>query len=250
MGEKKHPEPITKPKLLLVEGKDEFYLFTELIQILNLDQNLDVREVGGKDQFFRKLHKMQDSSGKEIIKSIGIVRDADNNPDATFQSVCNVLGKVGLPIPTAPLKPKAGYPQVTVMIIPDEHSKGMLETVCLESVRDDPAMICVEEFFDCLKTKRDSLSVNDNPKAQVRAFLASREWLEIAHFEYLQRCMVNYEFAVPVSEAIAVPKVHAFLSSRHTPDLNLGIAAQKTDDRYWDFDHPAFDKIKQFLQML
>jgi hypothetical protein len=252
MGEKKLPKSITKPKLLLVEGQDEVFIFTELLKTMNLDQNVDVREVGGKDQFPNKIHDLQSVSGYGLVKSLGILRDADDNPESAFQSVCSVLDKVKLPIPIAPLQPKIGPPQVTVMIIPDEHSKGMLETVYLETVRDDPAMTCVDEFFDCLKEKRDPLSENAIPKARVRAFLASREWLEIAHFEYLQRCMANYESDVPVSEAVAVPKVHAFLASRYTPDLSLGIAAQKSDDedRYWNFNHPAFDKIKQFLQML
>lgn len=89
-------------------------------------------------------------------------------------------------------------------------------------------------------------------KPECAFFLASREWLEIAHFEYLQKCLEGYLAASPQSSAVAVPKVHSFLASRYTPDLDLGTAAQKSgsDDSYWQFDHPAFDKIKQFLQLL
>lgn len=210
MGEKNIPEPITKPKLLLVEGQNEVFLFSELLKVLNLNQNIDIREVGGKDQFPRKIHVLKSVSGYNLVKSFGFLRDADDNPEGAFQSICSVLEKVNLPKPYNPMQPIEGPPQVTVMIIPDDHTKGMLETVCLESVKDDPAMPCVDGFFDCIKTKRDPLSENVIPKAKARVFLASR----------------------------------------YTPDLNLGIAAQKTDDRYWDFDHPAFDKIKQFLQML
>lgn len=157
-----------------------------------------------------------------------------------------------MPEPITPMRPITGPPQVTVMIVPDADTPGMVESVCLNSVSDDPAMACVEQYFQCLQAQLRTLAESDIPKARVRAFLALREWLEIAHFEYLQRCMENYEPAIPVSPAIAVPKVHAFLASRYTPDLDLGIAAQKSEreDRYWRFDHPAFDEIKRFLQIL
>ncbi len=245
------PAPIIKSKILLVEGKDEVYVFGELLSDLNLYDGIQLIDMGGKDQFEDRIQELVNTrSGFENIKSIGIVRDADNHPKATFDSICSVLKKVKLPKPKAPLQPAEGPPKVAIMIIPDEHSKGMLENVCLDSVSDDPAMVCVDEFFDCLKANHPVLSENVIPKARVRAFLASREWLEIAHFEYLQKCMENYEPVIPESPAIAVPKAHLFLASRFTPDLSLGIAAQKSDDRYWNFNHPAFEKIKQFLRML
>ena len=42
-------------------------------------------------------------------------------------------------------------------------------------------------------------------------------------------------------------RVHAFLSSRETPDLRLGEAAEKG---YWPFEDPAFHLIKEFLRKL
>jgi hypothetical protein len=145
-----------------------------------------------------------------------------------------------------------GKPQVTVLIIPYGRQKGMLEDVCLESVEDDDAMECVEGFFDCLKNKNRVLAENDISKARVRNFLASREWFEIAFFEGLQDCQNKRGPLPPDSPAIATARVHAFLSSRYTPDLSLGEAAGKTnrEDRYWNFDHECFDSIKKFLTMI
>ena len=246
------PEPITKSRILLVEGKDEVILFSELLVNQNLNSSVQVIEIKGKDQFGGRLRALRAFSGFDQVISIGVVRDADSNPTSAFQSVCSGLRNAKLPVPTTPMQSIAGPPQVTVMIVPNADTQGMIENVCLNSVSDDPAMACVEQYFHCLEAQLRALAENDIPKARVRAFLASREWLEIAHFEYLQRCMENYEPAIPVSSAIAVPKVHAFLASRYTPDLNLGIAAQRSDreDRYWRFDHPAFDDIKRFLQIL
>jgi hypothetical protein len=237
-------------KLLLVEGEDEEYLFDALLEDLKLEKNIQVFGVGGKDKFPNDLEKYKKNvPGFEIVTSLGIIRDADNDPQAAFQSVCSALNNAGLPVPNAPLQSKDGPPKVTIMIVPDSDRTGMLEDLCLDSVSDDPAMPCIDQYFECLRGNNRILTENDIPKARVRAFLVSREWLEIAYFEYLQTCMGNYR-PNPVSAATVVPRAHLFLASRYTPDLRLGIAAKKTDDRYWQFNHATFDKSKMFLQML
>ncbi len=243
---------IIASKILLVEGQDEINLFTELLSDLELEHTIQVIQVGGKDKFPGSLKTLRILPDFHIVKSIGLVRDADNDPVGAFQSVCNCLRNVELPVPTAPLKPKTGPPQITIMIVPDIDTKGMIENVCLNSVSNDSAMPCIDQYFQCLQSYGRELAENNVPKARVRAFLASREWLEIAHFEYLQKCMESYLAASPQSPAVSAAKVHVFLASRYTPDLNLGTAAQKSDseDSYWQFNHPAFDKIKNFLRML
>ena len=242
---------ISKSKVLLVEGQDEENLFSELLVDLNLANDIQIISVGGKEKFPIRLKGLKVRSGYELITSIGIVRDADENPTGAFQSVCSALKNVGLPKPIAPSQPTIDNPKVTVMIIPDAETKGMIENVCLESVKDDPAIACVDQYFQCLQRQLKKLPKNP-AKARVHAFLASRDWLEIAHFEYLQRCLEDYELVVPTSSAVATAKVHVFLASRYTPNLRLGEAAkkQKDSDRYWQFNHPAFDKIKQFLRIL
>jgi len=48
----------------------------------------------------------------------------------------------------------------------------MLETLCLEAVREDPALACVEAYVDCL----EHLAIAPHPadKARAQTFLASR----------------------------------------------------------------------------
>lgn len=252
MGKRSMPEDITKAKILLVEGQDEVYLFDELLLDIGLDNDIQVIEVGGVDKFPQALKALRSRTGFNQTTSIGMVRDADSDPQGAFQSLCSALQGANLPKPSAPLQPEAGPPQVTAMIVPDADTRGMIENVCLNSVSDDPAMDCVEQFFQCLREKGRELEDNVIPKARVGVFLSTREWLEIAHFEYLQKCMSNYEQTVATSAAVAVPKVHAFLASRYTPCLSLGIACQKSKhaDRYVQFNHSAFDNIKLFLSML
>jgi len=237
-------QAITKPKLLLVEGNDEVNFFSALMTELNLE-NVQVRDVGGKSKFRTRLKAVKVDQGYKTVISVGIVGDADENPNGAFDNICGALQSAGLPSPMAPLQSvaKDGL-QVIVMILPDGKTPGMLEDLCLESVKETPAMLCVDEYFQCLGERLEQLPGN-LAKARMRAFLASMEWLQGAHFEYLQKHLGEYLPDLPKAPSAA--QVHAFLASRYKPNLNLGVAAQAG---YWPFDHPAFAQAKQFLQML
>jgi len=236
---------ITKPKLLLVEGNDEVKLFDKLLADLGL-VDVEIRDIMGKTKFRKNIKGLPKFTGFGKVTSVGIVTDADKQPQGTFDSICDALEAAGLPRPTAPLQPVGDDPQVAVMILPGDGREGMLEDLCLESVADDPAMPCVEEYFGCLEGQLETGVFLGNPsKSRVRAFLASMEWLEEAHFEYLQEHWREHLSELP--DAPSVAKVHTFLASRYKPDLDLGIAAQ---EGYWQLDHPAFAQVKQFLSTL
>ncbi len=107
------------------------------------------------------------------MTSIGIVYDSDDNPETAFQSVCTAIEKVGWIVPKQPLMPAGQNPKVTVMILPDANTTGMLEDVCLASVSENPAIKCVDVFFECIRQETSVFSKNLS-KARVHAFLASR----------------------------------------------------------------------------
>ena len=71
------------------------------------------------------------------------------------------------------MKRTGDAPEVTVMIMPGQGRRGALEDLCLEAVVDDPAMTCVDQFFECLQSESISHPKN-TPKAKVQTFLASR----------------------------------------------------------------------------
>ncbi|MEA3340285.1 MAG: DUF3226 domain-containing protein [Chloroflexota bacterium] len=236
---------IIKPKLLLVEGKDEVKFFGKLLTDLGI-VDVEIRNIMGKTKFRKNIEGLPKITGFGEVTSVGIVTDADQQPQGAFDSVCDALEAAGLPRPTTPLQPIGDDPQVAVMILPGDGREGMLEDLCLESVADDPVMSCLEDHFRCLEEQLEAGAFPGNPsKARVRAFLSSMEWLEEAHFEYLQEHLGEYLSELP--DAPSVAKVHTFLASRYKPDLDLGIAAQ---DGYWQLDHPAFVQVKQFLSTL
>ena len=180
--------PITATKLVAVEGKDEVNFLCALRDSLGIS-DMEIRDLAGKYIFSTKLRSLVNTSGFNNVISFGVMRDADANAQAAFQSACDALGNVGLAVPVEPLlvaEGSQGKPKVIVLIVPHGLNQGMLEDICLQSVVGDPAMTCVDEYFQCVKKNLGSLPSN-----------------------------------------LSKAKVHAFLSSRDKPDLRLGEAACK-----------------------
>lgn len=164
-------EQISKKNILIVEGEDEKRFFNSLILNLQL-VTIQVLPIGGKTKLKDTLPALAKSSDfKRIVESIGIVRDADESDIEAFQSVCASLGKVNLPVPTQPLMSVGGKPKVVVMIMPGTGKIGMLEDLCLDSIIDNPATACIDEYFNCVKGKNFELPSNLS-KAKVHAFLS------------------------------------------------------------------------------
>ncbi|MEA3345448.1 MAG: DUF3226 domain-containing protein [Chloroflexota bacterium] len=176
---------IAEPKVLIVEGEDDRRLFSELIAHLHLSE-IEVRAIGGKTKFRSNVKALTITSGFDKVSSVGVIRDADEDPTAAFQSVCDALQDTGLPRPEEPLQPVGDSPQVLVMLLPDGETPGMLEDLCLQSVKEDPATRCVDEYFECLQDQLNVLPRNLS-KARLHAFLASRERPDLRLGEAAQR---------------------------------------------------------------
>jgi len=163
---------LTKSNILIVEGREEEQFFGAFVKHLGL-HSIQIMPIGGKEQLRRNLKALAQSPGFAQVASLGIVRDADADPSAAFQSVRDALRSVNLPAPDRPLIPTGRRPQVTVMIVPVGDTPGMLEDLCLGSVQSDPALPCVEQYFQCLQ-QRGLPMPHNMPKARIQVFLASR----------------------------------------------------------------------------
>ena len=178
---------IENPKLLLVEGIDEVRLFEALAKDIGAE-DVQIRDYQGKDNLRRFLGVLPRIQRYLDLESIGVTRDADENSDNAAESVRDALGAAALPVPNSPLESaNDGRIAVRYLIIPHGET-GALEVVCLASVAEDPAMTCVQSYFDCIER-----SALDGPR---------EKWMVKA-------------------------RVHAFLSSRENPALRLGEAAER-----------------------
>ncbi len=91
-----------------------------------------------------------------------------------MDSICNSLKKVNFDIPSNVKVKTNGKPAISIFILPDCYNAGMLETLCLQSINNDPIMNCIDDFFRCMETQNIALP-NNIYKAKIGAYLASRK---------------------------------------------------------------------------
>lgn len=160
-------------KLILGEGKEEVRFFSVLAKHIGLS-GFQVEDYGGKNKLTQYLAALVVRSGFEQLESLILFRDADDNPSGAFVSVAESLTRCGLLAPSNHGQIGAGRPRVGVYVLPDGLRKGMLEDLCIESVKTDKAMLCVDEFIACVNKKCQYLPKPES-KARAHAWLASRK---------------------------------------------------------------------------
>jgi hypothetical protein len=164
---------IQSPNLLILEGREDELFFGALANRLGL-QNIQALPIGGKTQLRSRLKALVAAPGFAAVTSLGLVRDANGDPTAAFRSVRDSLVAAKLPAPKRPMMSAGRRPRVSVMILPGEGKPGMLEDLCLLAVEQEPAMRCVEQFFQCLQQQRLPLPHHIS-KAKVHTYLASKQ---------------------------------------------------------------------------
>lgn len=165
------PQVIGKPKLLLVEGPDDQYFF-EKLRALHAISDLQIVPYRGITNLRPFLRALRATPGFGQLLSLGIVRDSDQQPSDTLRSVQHSLSDANLPVPQQIVLPQRGSPQVSILLLPDDHRSGMLETLCLDAVAGDPVMSCLLQYINCAKTA--GMQIRNEDKALVQAFLATR----------------------------------------------------------------------------
>ncbi|AFY47307.1 hypothetical protein Nos7524_1429 [Nostoc sp. PCC 7524] len=167
-------QQLSQPKLLIGEGSEEVLFFKALLNYLKIT-DVQVENYGGKQGLGNYLQQLYLRPGYREIVSLGITRDADDSAKSAFDSVCSYLKNAGLSVPIKPNEITGNNPQISVLILPDYQDNGMLEDVCLEAVKTDPAMQCVDDYFQCVNTvaKRQP-KTKDMAKARIRAWLSSQ----------------------------------------------------------------------------
>lgn len=171
------PAQITASHLLVVEGATAKSFFDALCAAIPV-RDMQVMNFGGVNELPGFLKALVAAPGFAEIAAIGVIRDCEVGPaPAAFDSVCTALGHANLPVPTAIETLAAGPPALGVMLLPDAHSQGMLETLCLRSIVGQPVEVCVDNYIACV------LHAGRNPhpidKAKAHAYLASCERPEL-----------------------------------------------------------------------
>jgi hypothetical protein len=172
------PEPLplafSRPHVFLVEGLTDQSLVGKLAEVLNLElDDIHVHAMGGKDTDWRSfLHDIsQDFAFQDNVRSIGLIRDADQDANAAFASCRNALSKAELALPDAPGDVVSdGRVKTGIFIVPGQSRPGFVEHLLVESIpaiRRDLADSYLQAVRD---VPLDAPS--DNPKHLIEAFMA------------------------------------------------------------------------------
>lgn len=177
-------EQIKCKRLLFVEGNDEKWFCIQLLQSIGLNQNSDaldiqVIDIGGNQNFGTSLSLITKSPYFDEVVSIGFIRDAEQNPaESSYTSTCASVKKYisNFPIPEiGKVKSEKGL-TCGIFIMPDNTSTGMLENLCLESVKTNPLYDKADGYVkqaESLMTEADARKYN-KPKAIVQTYLAGQ----------------------------------------------------------------------------
>jgi hypothetical protein len=154
--------------------------FRALLPVLGLQDRIEIRDAGGITDIPAYVSLLKTINGFDAVVSLGLVRDCETDPVAAFQDICSALQGAALPVPPAVLLATAPppLPKVTVMLIPDAGTPGMLETLLWRSLTSDPRLPCVEQFLDCIRQQTKQPLAHEE-KSRIHAYIAGREqpWL-------------------------------------------------------------------------
>lgn len=168
------PDPITSNAQLLVEGNDQRNFFEALIshtRHISL-QDIQIQNFGGVGELRSFLETLAASDEfKDRVQSLGIIRDAEESAGSAFQSVQSSLRNANLPEPARPREPMDGSPRVNVLILPDDDSPGMLETLLCQTLVSDPVNDCIDTFFECAR-KLPGADIRRPDKSRAHAYIS------------------------------------------------------------------------------
>jgi len=202
------PGPVTLSKLLLVEGDTPMHFFEALLKELGLQDDIEIRNFRGVGDFKTYLVNLADTDEfKRVVTSVGVIRDAEAKPATAARAAIEyALTAAGLTPTRTPLV------RTSIFILPDNTNEGMIETLCMEAVKNEPTLAaahaCVEDFFTCLS---------------------------------------RHALSLPALPMLAKNRAQAYLATRPEAQMFPGIAAYRG---YWPFPNPVFDPLRQFLRAL
>ena len=162
----------TSDRVLLVEGQDDKHVVAHLCTQSGLASNFDIVQKGGFPELSKSIPVELAVSGR---LALGVVVDANDNPEARWQAVSDRCKGRGIALPNHP-DPEGvvveGRPRVGVWLMPDNQNPGQLEDLVATMIpAEDVVWHLAQEFVDRIpEPERPSPAI----KAQVHAWLAAR----------------------------------------------------------------------------
>ena len=165
-------------QILLVEGKDDLFVFSNIFEIHNVKQSFEIIDKEGIDPLFQSIpiYVKADNS------TIGIVIDADSDINSRWNSLKSILSELGYSIPSSPtntgtiISDKA-LPTIGIWIMPNNDEHGMLEDFVKQLIPvDDKLMPIIETTLSDIESKSlNNYKLIHKSKAKIHTWLAWQE---------------------------------------------------------------------------
>ena len=222
---------ITSKKVLFVEGQDEENFFGELLKYIGIT-NVQIISYDGKDNLRNELKTITKIPDFSKVQLFGIVRDADNNIEGAFKSICQILKNNNYMPPDKPNTFSSGAPKVGIYIMPNNKDDGMLEDLCLKTVKDSPLIECIEELIECANLMYEN--------GEVKEFFEKYDY-----FKNKEVYRKNFSKSNGKIKNIAKAKAQAYLSLMPVIVSSVGVGATKG---YWNLESEELNELKKFLE--
>lgn len=185
----------------------------------NATHSIVVRKVGGRGREFRRnlesIHSLFDG-GLAALTAVGLVPDADDNPQGVRQSSEAALLAVGLPVPHDQADLHIGQPNTGIYPLPRPTETGAVEDLMLDCAQSvypslhDGALAFIDSIDRTLSsfTTADVAEIN-GPRGRVKAAVGC-----ISSFlqpgSTVQVSILKDRWVSP--NTIALPRIHAILA--------------------------------------
>lgn len=169
-------------KVLLVEGPDDKRVIAEILKKWDAPE-IYIKECGGCSQLY-KMFPLYLSNPDEY-KTIGVILDADTNPEGRLQRFVQLLNESGryeidatvhLPADGLIIDTRdADTARVGLWVMPDNHSHGMLETFLSELAEATCPQMMTEADRALINIEQKGIQQYTpvhRPKAKIHTYLA------------------------------------------------------------------------------
>lgn len=168
-------------RVLLVEGADDMHVVRHLRD--HQDRSdipaFEIIDKDGIDNLIPAIGPELKAPGR---LAVGILADANDDPDARWQSIADRLRRVGIEAPAGPSSTgvvvpagRAGGPRVGVWLMPDNGSRGELEDFVEKLIpEDDPVWPLADRYVRGISPDARRFKPGKITRAKIHAWLATR----------------------------------------------------------------------------
>lgn len=160
------------PVVVLTEGADDALVIVAVAGSCGI-ADVQAHVLEGKDTNWRQAVRFisRHPSFRLGARALGLVRDADEDPAAAFESCAGALQSADLPRPTTDRRVvHEGDKAFGIFIVPGGDRTGAMEDLIMGAA-DAERLECVDQYTECLKRKAVPTPTHAN-KGRVQAYLA------------------------------------------------------------------------------